>query len=122
MTPQAQRIAIATACGLGWKPEWSDSGYTSWEEYVARCGIEVLNEHIPDYLEDLNAMHEAEQLIDKLPVDTRSLWLDTLAVCCKWPDVKNAAELRFETQYLCARATASQRAEAFLRTLGLWKD
>ena len=76
----------------------------------------------PNYCGDLNPMHEAEKVFDTAATDTRSLWLDTLSVVIEWPQTKNAHELRFEVQYGTARATARQRAEAFLRTLNLWTE
>jgi hypothetical protein len=96
MSDEEQRLAIAVACGV--KP----------------------GSALPDY--DLNAIHEAERTLDSLSMDERSKWLDYLALACDWPQTKNAAELRFETQYRVARATATQRREAFLRTKGLWRD
>jgi hypothetical protein len=112
MKTEDQRIAIATACkwtdvrpatilkgriiksGIwGNPPGWEDGGYTK-------------SEIVPNYLEDLNAMHEAEktltptqriQYADKLPEDfSGDFWADAVF------------------------ATAAQRAEAFLRTLNLW--
>ena len=53
---------------------------------------------IPDYLNDLNAMHEAEQTLDG---NQRLPYLVLLQGHC-FP-------------------TAAQRAEAFLRTIGKWK-
>lgn len=76
----------------------------------------------PNYCSDLNAMNEAEKYFDDKPSDVRSLWLDNLAICLPWPETKNAAELRFEVSYLQARSNARQRAEAFLRTIGKWKE
>ena len=68
---------------------------------------------LPDYLNDLNAMHEAENvLLNKCDNDPQdNLWIDYLA------------NLLIAAPY-CLRehATAAQRAEAYLRTLNLWKD
>lgn len=123
MTNDEQRIAIAEV--MGWKDikdgtnrltmpngerQFFHTFEKSWEDFV------------PDYPNDLNAMHEAENLLDSASVDKRSKWLDFLALSCDWPKTENAADLRFEVQYLTARATAPQRAEAFLRTLGKWKE
>lgn len=74
------------------------------------CGLEVQPQdsfgfkgfnHIPDYCKDLNAMAEAEN------------------ICI------NTAALEEEYYHFINRnfrATARQRAEAFLRTLGKWKE
>lgn len=62
-------------------------------------GIRV-REH-PDYCNCLNAMHEAEKV----------LTFDGWDIYCVYLG---------DTQPSCAKATARQRAEAFLRTLGKW--
>jgi hypothetical protein len=49
MSPEAQRIAIAEACGLK-HVRWDDGELV----HGTACRIRV-----PDYLNDLNAMHEA---------------------------------------------------------------
>ena len=69
-----------------------------------------------DFDSDLNAMHEAEKLL--FPVDVSQL--------CEPDHWKAYREI---LQHVCVgqaggvlRATAAQRAEAFLRTIGKWKD
>jgi hypothetical protein len=130
MNAESQRIAIAEACGWtccgnvpgsiphGLAPYRNVSQFSTDEILVGSVPIETL----PDYLNDLNAIHEAETILDGGSVDERSLWLDYLAIACNCPKTQNAAELRFETNYLVARATAAQRAEAFLRAIGKWGD
>ena len=63
------------------------------------------NKQPPDYLNDLNAMHEAEKVLTSPQWD------------------KYTVALLFATEHrmFCA-ATAAQRAEAFLKTLNLWTD
>lgn len=57
MSPKAQRIAIAESCGLICFPM---NG--RWHDLTERAdGTPV---HIPDYLSDLNAMHEAEKTLE----------------------------------------------------------
>jgi hypothetical protein len=60
----------------------------------------------PDYLNDLNAMHEAEAT---LRFDDRNHYIDRLG------------ETYHDSWEFCT-ATAAQRAEAFLRTIGKWED
>jgi hypothetical protein len=63
-----------------------------------------------DYCADLNAMHEAERVL------TKAQWqefVDDLAE--GWGSVSDA------WKDVC-HATARQRAEAFLRTIGEWED
>ena len=69
---------------------------------------------LPDYLNDLNAMHEAEKLLTKKqrPFYAGELIDATVAEC-----MEQHAEV-----FVVAHATAAQRAEAFLKTLNLWTD
>ena len=57
---------------------------------------------LPDYLSDLNAMHEAEKVLTAVQ---RAQYIQELERIC---------------EYDICFATASQRAEAFIRTLNLW--
>ena len=104
MTPEQQRIAIAQACGwTGFNPD----NIPDCLQYTARApsgkwGL------IPDYLNDLNAMHEAEKSLPDMSLYRRFLYLVVL------DDPSN-------TSNEPAFATAAQRAEAFGLTLGLWK-
>lgn len=59
----------------------------------------------PDYLKDLNAMHEAEKVLND---DQWSTYADLLRLECGHC-------------FRLAAATAKQRAEAFLKTLNLWQ-
>ncbi len=101
ITQDQKRIKIAEACGWG-QPfgptgDWErpDGSMTRW------CMV-------PDYFGSLDAMHEAEKTLLKDGPDS-DLWLDYLmnVVACA-------------PAWLSNHATASQRAEAFGRTLNLW--
>lgn len=98
MTPEDQRIAIAKACG--WTRFTPDT-----IQFTARRG-DGKWDLIPDYLNDLNAMHEAEKVLT-------------------W---KQQVVYRTMLQKLCVTltdahmATAAQRAEAFLRVHNLWRE
>jgi len=99
MTPEQQRIAIAESCGwtecvnnpargrglLGLPPQSSFLGLTS----------------VPDYLNDLNDMHEAEKVL----------------TADQWYKYDRLMPLR-DPQKI--HSPAAQRAEAFLRTIGKW--
>lgn len=113
MTREAQQIAIAEACG-------KDVKICPIHHSRTCCGrIRT----IPDYLSDLNAMHEAENwyFSQSQTIDEKSLWLDNLAVVCGWAKAETPVEAKFESDLNCSRATAAQRAEAFLRTIGKWE-
>jgi hypothetical protein len=110
MTPEAQRIQIATACG------WKDIKQTgSIYRYEGRNPSTFVIQRIPNYLEDLNAMHEAEKVLeaqDRIEDYWKELWLVVKPVGSV---LINAAAIKY-----LVSATAAQRAEAFLRTLNLY--
>jgi len=103
MKPELQRIAIAEACGITVGAcTCTDNPY-----------IDVATrKHIPDYLNDLDAMHEAEKVLNEKQ-ELRYLTQLMLVI-----DDNSSLGWR---KHVCYRATASQRAEAFLKTLNLWK-
>jgi hypothetical protein len=101
MNQQQQRIAIAEACG------WTQIEPCTCCDGVSR-GYQPTpgahKKHLPDYLNDLNAMREAENLVLRSAQQGRD-YADAL-------DDGNGGHF----------ATAAQRAEAFLRTIGKWED
>ena len=120
MKPEAQRIAIAKACG--WKFEGTPkTGITviqpnGEKELGIAHSWTVALWHIPDYLSDLNAMHEAEETL------TDHQRLKFWGALCS---VTKAAEVGIEGgcfSFVGAHATAAQRAEACLRTIGKWEQ
>ena len=120
MTEKAQIIAIAEACGWKWiqtnfeaksgliGTDSSHSGNIPYQgtSYPSNRHLPTYGKAIPDYLNDLNAMHEAEKVLDD--VTQRGDYWDCLF---------SLTGGEFE---MC-HSTALQRAEAFLRTLNLWK-
>ena len=109
MKPEAQRIAIAEACG-----------WTSAINSKSRGGIYGLAPHesflgmttVPGYLNDLNAMHEA---IESLSYQDQVEWVYKLG------EVLGFRNRNEWTEISMIQATAAQRAEAFLRTIGKWE-
>ena len=103
MTPEAQRIAIAEACG--WRCTASFKGaFACW---VRPDGMDHQTELLPDYLNDLNAMHEAEKTLTYAQGGQMTVWIQHMNCAGYGPQLF---------------ATAPQRAEAFLRTLGKWEE
>lgn len=105
MSPEAQRIAIAEACG--WVPYSQEKNPSFWFPPSASRGMHELHRTrmLPDYLHDLNAIHEAEK---RLLGDN-------------WGDYYRALGMR-QQQYAEERAifsTAAQRAEALIEVLRL---
>lgn len=94
MTPEQQRIAIAKACGtLRWT--WLDKHYPD-------C---------PHYPDDLNAMHEAVAVL------TPDQYRRFHAILCDMTHNEWMASEECHARHV-NEATAAQRAEAFLRTIG----
>ena len=116
MTPEAQRIAIAEACG--WTKCHATGGFPCGIHPVSPNNSDGFQIPLPDYLNDLNAMHEAEKVLKWTDDDTEDererYWVLLVSIC----DPKD--ESGANSRWLCAHATAAQRAEAFLRTLNLW--
>lgn len=99
MTNDQINRAIAEVCG------WTEIG-------ICDCGFKISGippyrsahkKHIPDYCADLNEMHDAEKTL------TDDQWHDY---------VENVGGFCQQVMY----ATARQRAEAFLRTIGKWEE
>lgn len=109
MTDEQINVAIAEACG--WT-DIHDSGVSHQPKFL---GYPPLGEwqkwkffSLPNYCNDLNAMHVAENVLntDEL-FEKYYLALYDITQSTRWWPV-------------CA--TAQQRAEAFLRTLGRWEE
>lgn len=107
MTPTEINIAIAEACG--WKPRNYCNGYY-------RDDAEGWIESLPDYYNDINAMHEAENGLDEEQRDELMRKVYVLL------DVEGTDTGDTYPDYKLYHATAPQRAEAFLRTIGKWRD
>jgi hypothetical protein len=103
MNKEQQRIAIAEACG--WKRHADGLGYYQGVHPAFMGGRAV-----PDYLNDLNAMHEAEKVL-----------LTKDGFCGCWETYSNILTASMGCTDIF-HATAAQRAEAFLKTLGLWEE
>lgn len=113
MTPEKQRIAIAKACGwTAFKEEIHPAITYLWAFPPEDEGSFDI---VPDYLTDLNAIHEAEKVLD----DAKwfEYMLNLMDVCQRHFDLG-----KWTCVQVCMSATAAQRAEAFLRTLNLWEE
>jgi hypothetical protein len=97
MNKEQQRIKIAEACG--WKVHPNDRFIVIPPN--SPHSVQPLST-IPDYLNDLNAMHEAEKVLTNY-----QKFLQKPDSYCTLVSVTS---------------TAAQRAEAFLRTLNLWEE
>ena len=106
MTNEQINIAIAEACGWDFDPiecaEWGSR--QRWCK--SPHGKIVFRHGTPDYCNDLNAMHEAERTMGdpQLWVEYQSYLSDAMGHV-GW----------------VYHATAAERAEAFLKTIGKWE-
>ena len=108
MTPEQQNRTIAKHCG------WMQSKSSMWEGWWHQTGKNAYQQFCPNYCNDLNAMHEAEKVLN---VNEQYLyWIALLETRSRPEDYGDSGD--FEAIY----ATAAQRAEAFLRTLNLWQN
>jgi hypothetical protein len=116
MKAEKQRIAIAEACG------WTDVKGTKGVHPKARfkgCGYADDWIALPDYLNNLNAMQEAMAHLEPDQVDQFAAELSGIVLENRekyWWDLTSN-----EVGHV-ANATAAQRAEAFLKTVGKWED
>jgi hypothetical protein len=100
-----QKINKAIAKYLGWKEfsSFSDCKQIIGKRPSFHNGKIVsytVDQYVPDYCRDLNAIHEAEKVLTTAQTTTMSQYLHR------------------RLGMLWGFATASQRAEAFLRTIG----
>jgi hypothetical protein len=120
MSPEAQRIAIAEACG------WNGIKHADYTNCALSKFFGISPKYgtyqpVPDYLNDLNAMHEAEKVLPDMASDDDGRdqlgYMETLAdtLVATWSS-NNSADT-----WLITHATAAQRAEAFLRNIGKWE-
>jgi hypothetical protein len=108
MTDEQINTAIAEACG--WRKE---DGVYMW----TANGIDYTCPDLWDWTNDLNAMHEAEKVLDIKQVE---LFADIMYNLCV--EGKVTTPNRLGWRFALLNAPARQRAEAFLRTLGKWEE
>lgn len=93
MSPEAQRIAIAESVGIYLHDgDHAPSNYTFVSD-------------LPDYPNDLNAMHETEKMLTREQIEIYYEHLNPKNYGIWWG----------------IHAIAAQRAEAYLRTIGKWE-
>jgi hypothetical protein len=101
-----EQINIAIAMLRGWRFVEADPNYEPyWEDpNGTKIAVNFIQYRVPNCVGCLNAMHEAEKEM-------------------KPSDLTSYLEMLFDwLESDCVRASASTRAEAFLRTLGKWEE
>lgn len=120
MRADEQRKAMAEFFGWIFDPShgplslpWRRLNVPTWEDGKGWSGRFA---QVPDYLNDLNVMHEAEKVLtdEQWERYEPALW----NIVAPGEIVRPSMPIRFARAFLSA--TAAQRAEAFLRTLNLW--
>lgn len=117
MNSDKQRAAIAEYCG--WKfdknayKQWISPNGTSWN-------------YPPAYDTDLNAMHEAEKTI---PKRDKCIYANHLMMVVGFDgetdmvdDYGEWSTSKTTSLFSILNATAIQKAEAFLKTIGKWEE
>ncbi len=119
MNKEKQRIAIAEACG------WEKSGqpYTGFDGSEVQWwkNPKVLSDDtmtLPNYPNDLNAMHEAVKCLTEQQRHGYSVLLSGKL----WEPEHSRGWECWRDTFVVSEATAAQRAEAFLKTIGKWSD
>ena len=115
MDKDLQRIKIAEACGWIKEPDPFGIRKFRWVRSYGDHRVANWIAELPDYLNDLNAMHEAEKLLKT--TDQQNRYYAEIAEITWGCEKTGNRQVVFNQ----LTATASQRAEAFLRTLGLWE-
>lgn len=120
MNPERQRIKIAEAYGYTdvRLEEWENVDIKSREIAYGTALRGTLNRKrtfVPDYLNDLNAMNEVEKIFNR---KQKLEYAGELGYIVALTDNHDESPEVF----YCVYASAAQRAEAFLRTLGLWEE
>lgn len=121
MNLEEQRVAIAQALGCKYIQmetlEWADlGGGGETTDLIGRFPGSPIREQIPNYPHDLNAMHEAEQVLTT-EGELQDYVVHLTAVVTEGRYSPGEAE-----PWATCHATAAQRAEAFLKTLNLWTE
>ena len=104
MTDEQINAAIAEACGWKGNLICRDLNGDLWPN------------DLPNYCNDLNAMHEAEQILKRRGPEY-ARWLLEIVSRDAGPGIFYAAG-----SFAHIKAKARQRAEAFLRALGKWEE
>ena len=134
MKTEQQRIAIAEACGWTPHPDNDKMEVKCWtlggSKYGERGSICARSAYIndatwgleqralPDYLNDLNAMHEAEKVL----TDDQELRYFQVLMCSDVIHLNGLEYVERQMLHYAINATAAQRSRAFLKTLNLWRD
>lgn len=112
MKPEAINVAIAEACGWTYLQD-REIGNIGWQGPDG-----VLSDDIPNYYGDLNAMHSAEKVLEQR-YQVVEYGIEVVKVIERDEKFLVGGDVNWGK---LLHATAAQRAEALLRTIGKWID
>jgi hypothetical protein len=113
VTPDAQRIAIAEACGWTEVSDWGEGGING--KHPTEPWVEV----IPDYLNDLNAMNDA---LITMSDDQWARYVKILSGETAEESLLPTYYWQLEDVLDILQATNSTQAQAFLIAIDKWKE
>lgn len=116
MDYERQRIAIADYCGWNGVKIYFDSN-----KWWGRNPKSKYSDLVPDYPNDLNAMHDAEKSLTEKQWKKYPVWLAKVIAGTQNKSRANGTRVYVPQSCLLA-ANAPQKAEAFLRTIGKWEE
>ena len=116
MTPDQIDKAIAEFCGWTEIQHYPESGRL-WGNSPGSEGQFYRLNAVPQFHRCLNACHEAEKFAWQQAWHFRAVFVDHLARI-----INPAYGYRDQSGYDLLDATAIQRAEALLKTVGLWQE
>lgn len=121
MSDHEINVAVAEAIGMRVYEEEDGSGLWSATGRLGGFRVGLNKDHAekvcyPHFCGDLNAMHEAEKSLTQEQLATYSAFVGVLAI--SHLPMSRAVLMDFKMIH----ASARQRAEAFLRTVGKWKE
>lgn len=123
MTSTEIRIALAEFDG--WKrvaPYKCGNTRVDWPVFEkGGMRASIVSNTLPNYPNDLNAVHELEKKLNEVQ---KTVYGETLVKVeiVDWGYYPGEAEINWNSICDLLSATASQRCEALLRTLNLWRD
>lgn len=115
MKPDKQRTEIAKACG------WTVEQNNHWHSPLGNDKAFWYENELPNYLNDLNAMHDAEKSLTEKQWKKYPVWLAKVIAGTQNKSRANGTRIYVPQSCLLA-ANAPQKAEAFLRTIVKWEE
>ena len=128
MTDEEINIAIAEHCGWTRIEELDNTYYADNLDYIISKPDKIWggvnpktgdDDFIPDYCNDLNAMHEAEKELDW---QGKTKFAEILYRHCPDSYIRNNDETEWDEIFPLINSTAQQRAQAFLKAIGKWEQ